>query len=138
VDAGIIHSRYFHYSSREPRSYTEVYVGLAGKSLSSRVYVSPDYLGSGEWTIYGEANASVPVARKLRLTGHAGVLVPLNGRDYYGSPYRTEFDWRLGIARDFGPVTANISWTGIGRDRDLYQERSYRRRALVLGVTYVL
>jgi uncharacterized protein (TIGR02001 family) len=138
VDAGVIHSNYFHYASREPRSYNEVYVGIAGKVLSSRIYVSPDYLGSGDWTIYGEADANVPVARKLRLTGHAGVLAPLNGRDYYDSPYRLEIDWRLGIARDFGPVTAEVSWSGIGRARDLYQERSYRRRALVLGVTYVL
>jgi len=79
----------------------------------------------------------VPVGKKLRLTGHAGVLVPLDRRGYYGESYRSEVDWRLGIARDIGPVTVSAAWTGVTRNDDLEQQRYYGRRALVFGITFV-
>jgi uncharacterized protein (TIGR02001 family) len=137
ADLGVIHSHYSHYTSRGASwSYTEVYAGLSGKYLSGRVYLSPDYLRQGLWTAYGEINANVPAGKVLRFTGHVGLLIPFEREvDYY--PYRSEFDWRLGVARDFGPITASASWTGLNRGRDLYQERSHRRNALVLGLTYV-
>ena len=138
VDLGIVHSNYSRYSSRGPaKSYTEAYAGVAGKLLSSRIYVSRGYLKSGAWTLYGEVDANVPVGTRLRVTGHVGMLVPLDRRDT-GVTYRTEFDWRLGIARNIGPITVSAALTGRGRGHDFYQERSYGRRALVFGVTYVL
>jgi uncharacterized protein (TIGR02001 family) len=139
VDLGIVHSNYSTYSSRGPgRSYTEVYAGLAGKILSSRISVSPDYLKPGAWTLYGEVDANVPAAKKLRVTGHVGILAPLDRRGYSGDTLKPELDWRLGLARDVGPVTLSVAWTGISRNRDLYQERSYGRRALIVGVTCAL
>jgi uncharacterized protein (TIGR02001 family) len=138
LDLGIVHSNYSSYSSRGPgRSYTELYAGLGGKRLSSRIYVSPDYLGRGGWTLYSEVDANMPVARKLRISGHVGMLVQLEGRSN-GEAYRPEFDWRLGIACNFGRATVNAAWTGTGPDHDLYQRRSHGRGALVAGVTFAL
>jgi uncharacterized protein (TIGR02001 family) len=138
VDLGTVHSNYSNYTSRGPgRSYTEVYAGLAGKILSSRISVSPDYLKPSVWTLYGEVDANMPTGKKLRLTAHVGMLVLLE-RQANNESYRPDFDWRLGIARDFGPVTVNAAWTGRMRGHDIYQERTYGRRALILGVTYVL
>ena len=138
LDLGIVHSNYSSYSSRGPgRSYTELYAGLGGKRLSSRIYVSPDYLRRGGWTLYSEVDANLPVARKLRIRGHVGMLVQLEGRSN-SEAYRPEFDWRLGLARDFGRITINAAWTGNGPDHDLYLRRSYGRGALVAGVTFAL
>jgi uncharacterized protein (TIGR02001 family) len=138
VDLGIVHSSYSHYSSRGPaKSYTEAYAGLAGKLLSSRIYVSRGYLKAGSWTLYGEVDASVPAGTRLHLTGHLGMLVPLERRGA-GETYRPELDWRLGLARDIGPITVSAAWTGRGRSHDFDRERSYGRSALVLGFTYVL
>jgi uncharacterized protein (TIGR02001 family) len=138
LDGGLVHSNYSAYSSRRTgRSYTEAYFGVAGKLLSSRIYVSPDYLKPGTWTIYGELDASLPVAKKLHLTGHIGMLAPLDRRGG-GEIYRRELDWRLAVARDFGPVTVNVAWTGLRHGHDLYQYRSYGRRTLIFGITYVL
>ena len=137
VDLGVVHSDYSRYTSRGPgKTYTEVYAGLAGKVLSSRISVSPDYLKPGAWTLYGEANANVPAGKKLRVIAHVGMLVPLEKLD--DESYRPDFDWRLGIARDFGSVTVNVAWTGRVRGHDIYQERTYGRGALILGVTYAL
>jgi uncharacterized protein (TIGR02001 family) len=139
TDFGIVHSNYSRYSSRTAdKSYTEVYAGLAGKVLSSRISVSPDYLKQGAWTVYGELDANVPARKKLRVSGHVGLLTPLDRRGYSGETLRPELDWRLGLARDLGPVTLSVAWTGISRNRDLDQERSYGRQALILGVTWAL
>jgi uncharacterized protein (TIGR02001 family) len=139
IDVGVVHSNYSEYSSRKAsKSYTEVYAGLAGKVLSSRVSVSPDYLKPGAWTLYGEIDANVPAGKKLRVTGHVGILAPLDRRRYSGDAVRPELDWRLGLARDVGPVTLSIAWTGISRNRDLSEERSYGRKALIVGITWAL
>jgi uncharacterized protein (TIGR02001 family) len=139
TDFGIVHSNYSEYSSRKSaKSYTEAYAGLAGKVLSSRISVSPDYLQRGAWTVYGEVDANLPAGKRLRVTGHIGILAPLDGRGYSGDTLRPELDWRLGLARDVGPVTLSVAWTGISHNRDLDQERSYGRQALTFGITYAL
>jgi uncharacterized protein (TIGR02001 family) len=139
VDVGVVHSSYTRYSSRSgARSYTEVYAGVAGKILSSRVFLSPDYLKPGTWTVYGEVDANVPAGKKLRVTGHVGLLTPLDRRGYSGETLRPELDWRLGLARNVGPVTLSVAWTGISRNRDLDQERPYGRQALIFGITCIL
>ncbi|MEP7129667.1 MAG: TorF family putative porin [Sphingomicrobium sp.] len=138
LDLGIVHSNYSSYSSRgRGQSYTELYAGLGGKILSSRIYVSPDYLKRGGWTLYSEVDANVPAGKTLRVSGQVGMLVQLEGRRN-GEPYRPEFDWRLGFSRDFGRLTGTVAWTGTGPDHDLYQRRSYGRSAFVAGVTFAL
>jgi uncharacterized protein (TIGR02001 family) len=138
LDVGVTRSSYSHYSSRGPgKSYTEGYVGVAGKFVSARVSVSPDYLTSDTWTVYGELNGHVPVASKLRLIGHVGLLVPF--RSYHDDQnYHREFDWRLGIAKDIGRATLSAAWTGVHRGQDIYQDPERRHSAFVVGLTYAL
>lgn len=136
IDVGATHSAYSEYSDRAAaRSYTEAYAGLSGKFLTARVYFSPDYLKGG--TVYGELNANAEIATKLSLSGHAGLLVPL-GDSGHGYAYRREFDWRIGIARQFGPVTLQAAWTGVSPGQNLYRYGCHPREALVLGLTYAL
>jgi uncharacterized protein (TIGR02001 family) len=138
VDLGAIHSEFSEYSSTEPRrSYSEAYLGLAGKYLSSRLFISPDYLKAGQWSLYGEVNGKVPVGTRTRFTAHAGMLVPLRGGSYYGN-YRREIDWRFGAARDVGPVTLHVDLAGVVNRDDLYRERRYGQRRLVLGASWAL
>lgn len=135
IDVGAIHSDYSRYSSRGRRKdYTEAYVGLAGKLLSTRISVSPDYLKPGMWTLYGELNGNVPAGSKMRFTAHLGVLKPLR-RNNYGEYFRTALDWRVGVARDIGRLTLTASWTGVHRDHDIYQERRPSHHAFVVGAS---
>jgi uncharacterized protein (TIGR02001 family) len=138
LDAGIVHSRYSRYSSRgSGKSYTEVYCGIAHGLFSSRVYFSPHYFNSGTSTLYGELEGGVAPAAKLRLTAHAGLLVPLRS-NAGGDDYRPQYDWRLGIARELGRLSLQAAWTGGGRGRDYYRGREHRRNRLLLGLSFIL
>jgi uncharacterized protein (TIGR02001 family) len=138
LDFGVIHSSYSHYSSsNRSNSYTEIYAGVAHKWLSSRLYLSPHYFAPGAWTLYGEVNGSVSPARKWTLDGHVGMLVPLRTPEPYESS-RPEYDWRIGVTRELGPVSLHLTWTdGVPGD-DYYRGREHSRSALIFGASWVL
>jgi uncharacterized protein (TIGR02001 family) len=135
IDGGITHSEYSAYSDRAAaRSYSEIYAGLSGKLLTARAYVSPDYLKHG--SVYGEVDGSLPVSANLRLSGHVGLLVPLR-RSTCGE-YGRDFDWRIGVARQLGPVSLQAAWTAVRPGHELYRYRYHHRDAFVIGLTYAL
>ena len=130
IDAGIVHSEYSHYSSAlSGRSYTEVYGGVSRKSVSGRLYFSPHYFGTGHATLYGELDNNVGLARKLRLQGHVGLLVPLRGKQH------PILDWRLGLTRQFGRISLHAAWAGAAGRRydDTYSRSS---SGFVFGASY--
>src|SRR5437868_7721981 len=105
ADVGIVHSRYSHYSAvASGRAYTEVYAGLSGKLVGTRLSVSPNYLGGARWTAHGEINGHVDLSTRLLVDGEVGVLVPF-GRAANGGISQAEVDARVGIAQRMGPVT---------------------------------
>jgi uncharacterized protein (TIGR02001 family) len=136
VDAGVVHANYARYSTGgHANSYTEVYAGVTRGILSSRIYFSPHYFEQGVWTLYGELDGNVSPARKLRLTGHVGILVPVRtGSDRDSS--RAQVDWRLGLAREVGPVSLEVAWTHAGHDRAAYRARG--GNALIFGLSWGL
>lgn len=137
AELGIVHSHYPHHYAYEPiGSYTEVYAGILGKLISSRIYYSPHYFEGGGPTIYGEANATSGGYSGFRIAAHAGLLVPLSHGDS-GANSPLQFDWTLGVSRTFGRIGMHAAWTGHSRAHFSY--RSYRAsNALVLGASYVL
>ena len=138
VDIGVVHTNYARYSSTgSGKSYTEVYAGLAGKFVSSRVYFSPNYLKAGVRTLYGEVDGSISPASKLRLEGHIGMLALLDHTEN-GDYARSGLDWRLGISRSIGRVSLHAAWTGRGSGRDVYESRTRGGNALTFGLSCVL
>jgi uncharacterized protein (TIGR02001 family) len=136
VDVGISHSSYSKYSDRAAAlSYTEAYLGISGKLLSARVNLSPDYVKGG--SAYGELNGSWNLATRLSLTGHVGILIPFKA-DHPHYSYRHDVDWRLGLVRQFGPLSLQGAWSAIRPGRGAYRNRNHNRDALILGLTYNL
>jgi len=134
LDVGISNSNYSHYSSRErSNGYTEAYAGLIGKIVSTHVYLSPNYFASDNWRLYGEVDAAVSPVRKLLLSAHAGVIVPLHN----GYRTKTGYDWRIGAAHELGPVTLHLDLSGGGPGKDLYEGREHNRTALVAGAAFI-
>lgn len=135
MDFGLIHSIYSEYSSRaQSTSYTEAYAGLSDKLLTGRIYLSPNYIRSGEWSAYGELDAKVALPGRMQCVCHVGVLMPLGDG---GHGYSSQFDWKLGASRSFGDLSVLGAWTGAHPQRDLHPGEHHRGNAVVLGLTYV-
>jgi hypothetical protein len=91
-------------------SYSEAYVGLSNGTLSSRLYISPNYLQEGLTVAYLDLNAVVRPADDWRLSGHLGYFAPLAGNA--GTPVRKDrTDVRLDVVRRIGPAEVNLGWT---------------------------
>ncbi len=134
-DAGLVRSQYTSsYSGGRDTGYTEFYVGLSTRRLSSRAYFSPDYFGSGAATVYGEVEASLQIAPNWYLSAHAGTLRYVDEPPPYTR--RNHYDWRVGSSRQFGrwALHANVSGGGPGEDYVLQKPRN--RTALVIGGSY--
>ena len=138
LDLGIVHSNYSHYSSQgSGNSYTELYAGIGRKALSARMSFSPHYFNYRTWTVYGELDGSVSPARRLQLDGHVGLLVPVRTTAIAPNQH-AEYDWSLGLSRQFGRASARAAFSGGGPGRDFYREYHRRRTALVLSLSYAL
>jgi len=107
--------------------YAELYAGVANDRLSARLYYARRYFGRDAGAIYAEANAAQPLADRIRLLAHIGVLRNLGGESPYGPTDREVIDGRLGVAVDVDRFTVQASWVGVssastgypisGRDR---------------------
>jgi uncharacterized protein (TIGR02001 family) len=132
VDVGALHATYSSYSGLVWRSYTEVYAGIAGKLVSSRVSVSPAYFGSG-WTVHGEVTAGYSLSRNLNIAADLGLLVPAGSHGYREQSHPV-YDARVAIDRTFGRVSVHAAFTSRGAAREFYGRRS-SRNALIVGIS---
>jgi hypothetical protein len=106
---------------------------VVGKNVSSRLSVSPNYLGRG-WTAHPEANGHVSLGQDFDLTGDVGVLIPFGGHTYSNPVY----DARVGIDRRFGRLSLHAAFTSKGASRTVYHVHRSSRNALIFGVSYAL
>jgi uncharacterized protein (TIGR02001 family) len=136
VDAGITNANYTDYAvGRHASGYTEAYIGLLGNGISSHIFFSPNYLGDGVRSLYGEVDGVLRPADHWRLNWHVGAQT-LSG-DHVGA-YRskTHADVRLGLTREFGATQVQIAVTHGGAGPRPSWERSYGRTALVLTMAH--
>jgi uncharacterized protein (TIGR02001 family) len=106
------------YDGDDDIDYLEVYGGLDYKILSTKLWISPEYLNSGDSAFYLEANlegGSLPF--ELGWLVHLGYSggeffsdVEDNGLDEY-------YDWAVGLTRSFGRFDFELKWAD-GSDLD--------------------
>jgi uncharacterized protein (TIGR02001 family) len=135
IDVGIVHNGYTEYSAiTGGGSYTEAYVGITGRHLSARLFLSPGYFRKDEPTLYAELNGNIDLAPDWSLFAHAGRLTRLrshqDGRDGDAT------DWRIGARRHLGPVDLDAAWTGYVVDRVRYGGRDGQDGALVIALAF--
>ncbi|MGV7210121.1 TorF family putative porin [Oxalobacteraceae bacterium A2-2] len=70
-EAGVTAYAFPHHSDW---SFREVYAGLSGETLGGRLHYSPDYLGLGERTLYGELNGGWMLGPRWQAFWHGGHL----------------------------------------------------------------
>lgn len=136
ADFGVVQSAYSSYSGLGTgRSYAEVYAGITGKLIGARISISPNYLGSAQWTAYGEIDGHFDLGNRTTLEGSIGALSRLSGS--YRENGRPLFDARVGIDHRLGQVTLHAALVTRGHSY-LYSRRSHPRTALVVGISTAL
>jgi uncharacterized protein (TIGR02001 family) len=121
---------YYHLGERYPYRYAEVYVGAVGDNVSTHLHYAPDYLRPGYGSLYAEVDGSVKPAENWRLFAHLGSTVPVGettGR-------RPRYDARVGVARQFGPLQLQASFTATTPDPPVLTP--HHRTALVVGASW--
>jgi len=116
--------------------YAEAYAGIVAEGLSARVYYAPRYFGrdSGAW--YAELNGAQPLADRVRLTAHVGLLANLGRDTTYGAADRRVLDGRVGIAIELAAFAVQVSWVGVGSTRTGYPiSQGERRNTVVVGLS---
>jgi len=135
MDLGVLRTQYTSsYTGDRAAHYTELYLGFTRRSLSSRVYFSPDYFRGGISTLYGEIEGTIEPVRKWHLTAHVGGLLYLNRPAPYALR-RDQYDWRLGVSRQLGTFELHLNLSSGGPGSDYYRGELRSRTAVVVGAT---
>jgi uncharacterized protein (TIGR02001 family) len=124
-DVGVVGYSYPPAPQGRRYDFVELFAGATLERLGLRVYISNDFYGSGDPSVYGEGSVAVPLTSRLTLGAHLGVqgVWPQDGS---GSSPQTRLDARIGLtaeaagfAVDLSFVTTNASDDNClaGRDR---------------------
>lgn len=139
LDVGIVHSGYTDYSGiADGGSYTEAYIGLTGRHVSGRLFLSPGYFRKDAPTLYAELDGNLDLARNWSLFAHAGRLTHLKNQPDYRTAYGggDATDWRVGLRRRLGAVDFDAAWTGYAQDRSVGGPRHRKDGALLIALAF--
>ncbi|KQW52213.1 hypothetical protein ASD88_06395 [Pelomonas sp. Root662] len=135
-EAGVIVQAFENVSRYD---FQEVYAGLLGDGWNLRLYLSPDYYGSGQRSAYAEIDLRWPIAKGWAATGHVGLLRGERRGQVlpYAQPHGSaRVDLRVGASWQLGASTElQFAWVAAGRGGPYTWTDSTRRRAVVLGLT---
>jgi uncharacterized protein (TIGR02001 family) len=104
---------YVLFSASRDYDYGEIYAGIASERANARVHFSSDYFGLSQRSIYVEANLTYPLAERVTLIGHVGMLIfagPPN--PLFPPSTRNPVDGRAGIAFEIAGFNVQIAWVG--------------------------
>jgi len=131
IDLGIVHSSYSEYSGIAGGGYTEAYVGVTGRNLSARLFVSPAYFQRNAPTLYAEVNGNLDLGRDWTLLVHAGQLTYL--REHPGRGQAS--DWRIGLRHQIGRAHMEAAWSGYAEGERAYGASGGNGNAMVAALS---
>jgi len=109
VEAGV---QYAGYSHSHDYGETDVYVGLSGRQLRSRLSWTPHYFGqSPAW--YAELDGSHALRTPWRVVGHVGVLQTRDYAEYGVGEQRVRVDAAAGVAVTLHGFDVRATWTTV-------------------------
>lgn len=136
LDIGVLRAEYSPARRYGPDyDYTELYLGGNWRNISARAHFSPDYYNSDRATLYLELDGTLELARNWHFNGHVGSLSYLDAPPPYLP--RTEYDWRVGVTRQFGAFSLFAEASGrLKGDAYAIPGTNYEKSALVFGASH--
>jgi hypothetical protein len=95
---------------RRELRYSDVYVGASRGDLSLYVHYYPDHISHSGSLVYVDLSGAIRRAQNWRLSGHVGVLTPLEGAGGQKGG-RERFDLSLGVTREFRTCEITLGWS---------------------------
>lgn len=133
-EVGVVRHRYERLSRYD---FTEAYAGLLGEGWALRLHGTPDHYGSGQRSLYAEANLRWPATAPLAWLAHAGVM-RAHGASRWGRQARnpdgpTRTDLRLGGSWQAGEASeVQAAWVWASRGGPVMGSAATRRSAAQL------
>jgi uncharacterized protein (TIGR02001 family) len=124
------------YGQRPGYAFDEFYAGLIGEQWTLRLFLSPDYYGLGQRSIYTEFKLRWPLLPGVAAVGQVGVLRGRGGASAPSAhgPARVDLSaggsWQLGASSDLA-----LRWVSVSRGGPYVPVESTRRRSWVLSLT---
>ena len=112
-DVGVLMHRYPSPHESPRYDYAEWYAGIGDASTSARLFHASDYYGVGLSSWYLEANHSMPLDGRYRLSAHLGYLVV--GGSYYGIE-GSRLDYKAAVGVDVAGAMVELSLVGTNRE----------------------
>ena len=136
LDGGIARTQYFHDAATLTGNahYTEFYAGFIVHGISAHAYLSPDYHARHISTVYGEVDVLLKSFGPWYVSGHVGVLGYISTPRYIQP--NTQYDWQVGLSRNFGHFDLHVNITGGGPDDDFYRSKTHRKTAVGGGASW--
>lgn len=140
AEAGLVLHRYEGLSRYD---FAEAYAGLLGEGWNLRLHHAPNYYGSGQGTVYGEANLRWPASAPLAALAHVGLLRSQGASRWVNQPYNpqgpTRVDMRAGASWQWGQgLEMQLAWVSAGRGGPVMWAGATRRSTAVLSLSAAL
>ena len=119
ADIGLVTYLFPHPSGEPGYDYTEAFVGVSVDTVTSRLYYSEDYLGTGGPASYLEFNTSRPLNERIAFIGHLGYLIERQSRRSVAAGHeRSPLDFKAGFGIDVSGFMLELSVVGTTAPRD--------------------
>jgi uncharacterized protein (TIGR02001 family) len=110
------------YPVSRPIRYDEFYAAASTEHFRLAVQYSPNYIASHTQALYVDLSGSARPAPGWRVFAYAGFLEPLEKPAL--STFRSRWDGRVGVSRDFGRTNLHLAFTSHTGQVPAGQDRS--------------
>jgi len=134
LDAGIVHAEYSGYRIYGRQAvFTELYAGVITGRVQAHLHYSPTYFQRGVSTFYVDVDGSTPLSRRVRLSGHYGMLFQLDGQHEQAGTRMG--DWRIGVSTDVSRLSFDLALASGSDKRSFYGVVKSGGTALLFSVS---
>ena len=134
LDAGIVHAEYSGYRIYGRQAvFTELYAGVIAGRVQAHLHYSPTYFQRGVSTFYVDVDGSTPLSRRVRLSGHYGMLFQLDGQHEQAGTRMG--DWRIGVSTDVSRLSFDLALASGSDKRSFYGVVKSGGTALLFSVS---
>lgn len=137
-DSWDLGASYTSYPSNGRYNYGEIFLGITTEQFATKLFVSPDYLGSRERLFYLEANASKSLDKRTNLIGRIAYQRAIFNEKSLYAMQASGFDGQLSVQTRYESWSLQMSWVfNCRREASATRAQGVPKNALIGNVSYL-